>query len=364
MKQPSQEDLLGYVLGALDAQEERDLQTIIDANPEIEDELLELRHSMLPLESLAGGERGAPRPGLARRTCEFIANIEREPQHSLAEFSAIDAIDLGIDPADLGPVAEQAALAPAVSHSRFSSFTDRFVHTRSWSRVDMLAAVAMAAIFACILFPAISHSRFQSRVVACQQNLGEVGTAMLVYADLHQGQFFNPTDADITSNATSLVAPVLKTGGFIEDDAMFTCAGRSDANPARIPTLQQLRNAKGEQLSSLRKRMGGDFGYSLGFVDGDRYHAPQNNGSSHTVLIADMPSSSMPGRSSANHGGNGQNCFFADGHVDFIPTPTIGDDAIYENDLGIVGPGVSEQDNVIAPSNLPAVRVKYEMLIQ
>ena len=53
MKHPSQEDLLGYVLGALDAQEERDLQEQIDANPEIEDQLLEIRNSMTPLESLS-----------------------------------------------------------------------------------------------------------------------------------------------------------------------------------------------------------------------------------------------------------------------------------------------------------------------
>lgn len=347
MKHPSQEDLLGYVLGALDAQEERNLQEQVDANPEIEEQLLEIRHSMAPLECL--GHEPGHRPGLARRTCELVAGMQHQQQEKRLVPDTIGTFDSGDNELQLG----------SENRSHFSRFTDRFVHSRSWSRVDMLAGVAMAAIFACIVIPAISHSRFKSQVSSCQQNLREVGTAMLVYSDLNSGHF---VDAAGANSGTCLLAPMLKAGGFIDDDSLFACAGRGQAEPPRIPTLQQINTAKGDQLSLLKKRMGGDFGYSLGFFDGEEYFAPRNDGSSHTVLMADMPSSEMPGRSSKNHGGNGQNCFFADGRVEFISTHTIGEDAIYENDLGIVGPGVNQKDNVIAPSHLPAMRVKFEFL--
>ena len=79
MKTPSQEDLLGYVLGALDAQEHRDLQQQIDENPEIEDHLLQIKNSLLPLDCL---DTAGPKTGLARRTCEAIANWQKDADAS------------------------------------------------------------------------------------------------------------------------------------------------------------------------------------------------------------------------------------------------------------------------------------------
>lgn len=353
MKHPSQEDLLGYVLGALDAQEERDLQEHIDASPEVEEQLLELRHAMSPLESLTFGDSGG-RPGLARRTCELVANLKHGKQE-LFEDTDRDTIRELFDDA---PMAD----AKIESASSFSRFTDRLVHPGTWSRIDLLAGVAILAIFASILLPAISHSRFHGRVNACQRNLSHVGSAMLEFTDMHNGEFINVPEVTKASSSARLFAPVLRGTGIVDDDALFACAGRLESEPLRIPTLQQIRAARGSQLESLRRRMGGHFGYALGFFENDVYSAPRNDGSAHTVVIADIPSADMPGRSSSNHAGKGQNCFFADGHVEFVPTHAIGDDAIYENDLGIVGPGVGEHDNVIAPCHIPAMRVRLEVI--
>lgn len=365
MKHPSQEDLLGYVLGALDAQEERALQEQIDARPEIEEQLLELRHAMSPMESLTLGDTGS-RPGLARRTCELVANLNKHGKQELFEES--DAVAEMFGGTDSDAIREMfddtpavdAALEPA---SSFSRLTDRLVHPGTWSRVDMLACVAIMAIFASILMPAISQSRFNSRVASCQHNLNQVGTAMLVYSDFNSRNFINVSGVSSAATNAGLFAPVLKDSGLIRDDSVFACAGRLESEPLKIPSLQQIRTARGVQLSALKRRMGGHFGYSLGFLEeGGQYSAPRNDGSSHTIVIADMPSVDLPGRSSENHAGKGQNCFFADGHVEFVSTHAIGDDAIYENDLGIVGPGIGEHDNVIAPCHLPAVRVSFEML--
>ena len=361
MKHPSQEDLLGYVLGALDAQEERDLQEHIDANPEVEEQLLELRNSMRPLESLSFGQPGH-RPGLARRTCELVANMNHGKRDFFESFDAVSQIGEIFDDQPACSASDSSTereLKPAFA---FSRITDRLVHPRSWSRVDVLAGVAILAIFASILLPAISQSRFHGRVNSCQHNLKEVGTAMLVYSDLHCGRFIDVAGANLSVGNNSLFGPVLKGRGFITDDALFSCAGRTDGEAPRIPTLQQIRSAEGSQLEALKRRLGGHFGYSLGFFEGNKYFAPRNDGSAHTVIIADAPSAELPGRASKNHSGKGQNCFFADGHCKFIPTHAIGDDAIYENDLGIVGPGVNVQDNVIAPGHVPAVRVHFEVL--
>ena len=52
MNDPSQEDLLGYVLGALDAQEQRDLQRQIDNDPSLEESLLDLKAALVPLDCM------------------------------------------------------------------------------------------------------------------------------------------------------------------------------------------------------------------------------------------------------------------------------------------------------------------------
>ncbi len=367
MKQPKQEDLLGFVLGALDAPEQRDLQQYIDANPETEEQLLEIRNAMSPLDSLEAEATGH-RPGLARRTCELVAGLQHGQQQNELETSP-PINNLFVEP----PSNEESTrLVEPASNFAFSRFTDRLSHPLSWSRVDMLAAVAFIAILSGILLPAIAQSRFNSRVMACQHNLAQVGTAMLTYSDLHSGRYINVPNFDSsltetsfasglqkTSFSSGLFAPVLKTTGFIKDDATFSCAGVATLNPVSIPTINQLASAEGEQQETLRRRMGGHFGYGLGFVEGDRYSAPRNDGSAHRVILADMPSVDLPGRGSNNHAGKGQNCFFADGHIQFVSTHTIGDDAIYENDFGMVGPGAGPRDNVIAPSHLPPVQIEF-----
>lgn len=353
MKHPSQEDLLGYVLGALDAQEERELQEQIDANPDIEEQLLQIRNAMAPMDSLDFGEPGS-RPGLARRTCELVASLQHRKQDLFEDSDAIREMF------DDSPAIESALSAtenrkPGFALARIS---DRLIHPGSLSRIDMLAGVAILAVFLSVLFPAISHSRFNGRIVACKHNLTNVGNAMLRYSDLHCGKFMDIAGLEFDSANTGLFAPVLKSTGFVESDNAFACAGRSDCEPPRIPTIQQVLNAKGSsQFELLKRRMGGHFGYAMGFIEGQRHFAPRNDGASHTLLIADMPSVDMPGRSSSNHAGKGQNCFFADGRVQFVPSHSIGNDAIYENDLGIVSPGIGSHDNVIAPCHVPAVKV-------
>ena len=71
MKQPSQEDLVGFVLGALDATEQNQIQDMIDNDPHLEEQVVELKNSLMPLEAI--NNPVGPPVGLARRTCEFVA---------------------------------------------------------------------------------------------------------------------------------------------------------------------------------------------------------------------------------------------------------------------------------------------------
>lgn len=356
MNTPLQEELLGYVLGALDATEERDIQQKIEQDPSLQDQVEQIRESLLPLEAL-----DAPtgmRPGMARRTCEWVSGVDKDP--GLAEAHQIETTDhiesfatSPVEP-DVAPVAESTNSEASVKNERASQ-SFQLMHPTTWSMTDALAGVAIIAVMGSVLFPALSYQRYNSRLLSCQDNMGQIGRALLQYSDINGGQFVEiPSQGQLS--ASGYFAPALMEAGLIEDDSVFACAGLGQAKPVHIPSIAQIKSASGCRLEHLRRTMSGNYGYSMGYQSEDHYRPLANRGLTSTVLVADMPSLNRPGRNSINHGSWGQNCLFGDGQVKFIRGDSVGEDAIFENDYGVVAPGTSEYDSVIAPSHLSPVK--------
>ena len=378
MNHSSQQDLLGYVLGALDAQEQRDLQQQIDNDPALEESLLDLKAALAPLDSI---DSKGYRPGLARRTCEAVANWDTESATSRLAFLDQTNIDweegcelqpnptpapaAAVEPSEhnTNTVAEVATVGNSITEDSASVTapvdTEPQLNTlasggefkiSSWSMRDMLVGVAALAVLAGLLFPALNYSRNQGRLAACQNNLRQVGMAFMDYSSIHEGGFVAiPGQGNLA--ASGCYGPILKDAGLLKNDSLLACAGLVDVAPVVIPSVEQVEAAETEtQRSHYRKTMGGHFGYSMGYKDGDRYQAPRA-GIADVVLLADQPSSRSD-RQSLNHGGDGQNCLFGDGRVTFVSGPAYGEDLVYENDRGIVGPGTHALDSVIAPSHL------------
>ncbi len=378
MNHSSQQDLLGYVLGALDAQEQRDLQQQIDNDPALEESLLDLKAALAPLDSI---DSKGYRPGLARRTCEAVANWDTESATSRLAFLDQTNIDweegcelqpnptpapaAAVEPSEhnTNTVAEVATVGNSITEDSASVTapvdTEPQLNTlasggefkiSSWSMRDMLVGVAALAVLAGLLFPALNYSRNQGRLAACQNNLRQVGMAFMDYSSIHEGGFVAiPGQGNLA--ASGCYGPILKDAGLLKNDSLLACAGLVDVAPVVIPSVEQVEAAETEtQRSHYRKTMGGHFGYSMGYKDGDRYQAPRA-GIADVVLLADQPSSRSD-RQSLNHGGDGQNCLFGDGRVMFVSGPAYGEDLVYENDRGIVGPGTHALDSVIGPSHL------------
>lgn len=379
MKNPSQEDLLGYVLGALDAPEQRQLEQYIDHHPEIEEELLDIKASLVPLDLL---DVKGHRPGLARRTCELVANCD--PEEAAARLKFLDA-PIDFDEAEtsipsspstsssldrsvqLSLAAEESVTSRVKDHSpaKGATFTQRgfFARVGNWSFNDLLVGVVAMAVLAGLLFPAVSWSRYQSRLFACQNNLRQVGAAFMTYSSLNDSNEFITIPQEGNLSTSGCYGPILKDAGLLEDDSVLSCAGLgADVPPVFIPSQQQVLAAStSEEIAYLQQTMGGHFGHSMGHCKNDGYVGPRN-GQAHVVLLADRPSADRPGRISLNHGGGGQNCLFADGRVKFIQGHAYGNDAIFENDYGVVAPGSNDRDNVIAASHLsPVTAVRMQM---
>ncbi len=321
MNESSSKDLLGYMLGALDPQEHEDIDQRIEQRPELKEELQDLKDQIAPLDDLS--PPGLPPAGLARRTCEYIATLPARP------------------------VTEEIPVEKANRHW----FSPRREPRESGRRsiMDFVIVASVLMLLAAIVLPAINHSRFESRKLACQENLREVGFGLLEYANQSGGQHIEIPKAGNLSVA-GYYAPKLIDAGLITDHSKFLCAGLGSFPDHQIPTLAEMATGSGDQLQAMQQLAGGDFAYSLGHqTDGD-YDSGINQHRQNFILLADKPKPSNPGRASDNHGGYGQNAFFEDGHIQFLDSPVIGEDAIYENNWGQVGPGAHENDIVVAPS--------------
>jgi hypothetical protein len=346
VKTPSQDDLLGYVLGALDATQHQQIQEQIDRDPHLEEKLLEIKASIMPLELL--NEGAGCRPGLARRTCEAIAAL----QHELASKMDMPS-GSGAGAANFMPAGDLTSKGTMLPPCTMRDCREPLPSSPgSWSRSDLLVTIAVCGILASLLFPAVSHMKYRSRITGCQSNLQTLGVAFLEYSNIHDGRFVPiPTDGKLS--AVGSFAPMLKAAHLVDDDRTFICPGVERDVPLVIPTLEQIERTQCHQrLKQIHRTMGGDYGYSLGYYEGGRYVSPRNLGRSYFVICADKPSCCLPDRRSANHAQNGQNCLFEDGHFEFVRGHAFGEDAIYENDCSMVAPGIDSEDTVIGPSHV------------
>ncbi len=314
MSDPLQERLLGYLLGALDDAERQQVEESLKNDPHMRWELSRAERSLEPL----AGTRAdyAPPPGLAARTCQLVAVAARAPR--------------------------RPAMTPVPATALWSGNV-------RWPDMAMTAAVLLVS--GLLIAPAVQFTRYQAQVTACKDNLRDLGVSLVGYSQLHQG-YFPQVPSEGRFSAAGIYAPTLLREGFLKRAERLLCPG-SPRPVTRIPSWDELQAAREPQLRELRSRMGGTYGYSLGYTDErGAYHSTKNLGRSHFALVADVPSADRPSRQSLNHGGRGQNVLFEDGQVRFTTssTPEGLNDDIFVNRQGQVAAGVGPDDAVIAPS--------------
>jgi hypothetical protein len=305
------EQLIGYLLDALEPAEQEQVQTQLNRDPQLQRELELLSRSLLPL--AADREFLEPPRGLAERTCAYVAQ-------------------------QAAPVSLPAAPAPVA---------------RQWSMADMVVAAGIFLAASLLFFPAMSQSRFAARVTQCQNNLRHFGMALNNYASFHRG-FFPNVPLEGRCSAAGVVAVRLREQGFLEGPHLAICPASSLADEAaifEIPTADELESASEHALPALHRRMGGSYGFNLGYVQNGRYFSPRNLHRERFAVMADSPSAEAPHRS-VNHGACGQNVLFEDGHVQYLTTCRAHGcrDDFYTNEKGVVGPGVDMYDAVIGRS--------------
>ncbi len=306
------QQLLGYLLGALEEDEHQEVETQLRHDPALCAELARLRQCLEPLEQ-SWQPICAP-PGLWQRTCHFV---------------------------DVAARAVPAAL---------------MARRGNWSLRDV-AAVAAVLIAGCLLlFPAVNRSRFQAAVHGCQDNLRQWGGGLKHFAADHNGQF--PRMPQEGNDAIGcFYAPLLRDYGLVTDARYLVCPAAPPRQRAiYVPSCEELRAATPPELAELRRKMGGDYGYHLGILLDGRYVAVRDQNRSTFAIMGDSPSPSLDGEPSGNHGRQGQNVLFEDGSVRFMAWDDLTrgcvllcGDLLFLNDQSEVAPGKHTGDAVIVP---------------
>jgi len=336
------EQLLGYLLGALEESERESVEKQLRRNPKLRRELARVRTTLRPF--WISQPDYVPPPDLATRTCQWVAlhaNVTAGPP------AAATAEPLPNPVARLEPVGV-AAVSPAGAGRRWS-----------WPDLAVLAGILVSASL--LIFPALQNSRFQARLAACQDNLRQIGLALTQYSEKHEGYFPSGPNRG-NSNGTGDFAGLLLSTGFIDDSRWFCCPDSPLAanREGRAASFDGLLARAGNDLDRVRRSLGESYGYCVGYIEDGRYHSTRNLRRPYFALVADAPCRYLPDFQSINHARRGQNVLLEDGRVVFFitPKPDAYADAIYVNTRGLIAPGSHRNDSVIAsPAWAPIIRV-------
>jgi hypothetical protein len=315
MTDPIREQLIGYLLGADDPAERALVKEHLERDESLRRDLEILRRG---LEPLAADQAPYDAPtGLADRCCEYV-------------FSRTEVM-----PAALS--------SPVNTTTRIS---------RRWSWAELAVGGAIAAAVAVLLLPKVYQSQIQSQVLACQNNLKDIGLAAASYSDKNGGYYPVSKPGDRIT-AAGMWAPMLVGQNVPEREVICPSSPLADDPQFHEPTLEEVQAMSAAQLAQALPRLS-SYGFTLGYRDNGQgpYKLQKNQHREHFAVASDVPGRN--GANSVNHGGKGQNVLFDDGHTQFLKTPQAGpeDESIFSNANHEVAPGLNANDAVIVPSQV------------
>ncbi|MFO0903381.1 MAG: hypothetical protein U0939_10295 [Pirellulales bacterium] len=336
------EHLVGYLLGALDAEEQQQVERALERDSGLRAELERLAQVLPDVE--LDREHHEPPAGLARRTCLWVSTQVQAEE------------EVRPTPASLRPAA-----------ARESSYGHQ------WSFADLFVVVGIVVAASFLFLPALSHSRFAAQRELCKNNLRLIGLGLEQYAEMFTGMFPQIPEQGNRS-FDGIYLPVLRDNQYLADAHV---TGRCPTSPlpptsanglatsnlatnelatSGVPTLVEIDRSSPVQMAQVRARAHGGYGYNVGFLqDGRKYVGPRNLRRSTVGLLADAPSRGAVTNRSDNHSGRGQNVLYEDFHIGFIPG-CIGDDCpdpIYFNRDGRIALGADDLDTVIVHPETP-----------
>jgi hypothetical protein len=318
------EQLIRYLLGELDADELRDLQSRLKSSPELRAELEQLRSCIAANRDEDLYAPDAP-SGLATRTAGLV---------------------IGADGASNSLGGRQT--------TQLSHAVDPPAGFLGWSLADLTVAGGVMLAVSMLIFPALRNSRDGTRRNICQDHQRQMWFLVTQFANNNDGQIpmVGPKE-----NAGSFVIQLLR-GDYIPSEdfaALLVCPGAPGARGFTIvlPSSEAIRTMSSAQLAHEAAKASPFYNYRLPYRDGDNYYYVRNDRRTMSPVFSDASGDERTDRMSPNHCGRVVQVQCADGSLrslTSITLPGLNDD-LYYNDLGKVAAGRRPLDSVLAPSN-------------
>ncbi len=315
------ENLIGYLLKALDADEQREVERYLREHPEAH-QRLELLRRRLDLLAVDAGEDEPP-AGL------WVRSLARVAEHKCRTLPA-------------APAAEGVAPPPSATW---------------WRRADVLVAALLLIVLGGLGAAGLVRLHQKSHVVVCADNLRQFDQALEAYADTHNGQY--PwVGAEMPKNFAGSFVATLNEAHAMPPGLSISCPGEP-ARPPREFTFADLSGLPPDEFRSVARSLAGCYSYSLGYQEagGTALLGLTRAMDGRLPIMADAPAAAdgnaVLAGNSPNHEGKGQNVLFIDGHVEFRTTRTLGPDGddIYLNAERRVAAGRGPRDAVLGRSD-------------
>lgn len=188
---------------------------------------------------------------------------------------------------------------------------------KGFTLIELLVVIAIIAILTAILFPVFSQAREKARQTTCVNNLKQCGTALMLYAEDHDGW----TPLAFSAFLGKTWAQVLVEGKYLGDSACLVCPS---CKPNKFNGSYSQTYGLWAYDSGWHQRLWGDDYKGVGGVP------YTGKGPAGQIVLADSAGNLPPyqhyhiyGRISSQryfhlrHNGKA-NAFFADGHVAVI----------------------------------------------
>jgi prepilin-type processing-associated H-X9-DG protein len=256
--------------------------------------------------------------------------------------------------------------------------------------VSLLVLLGLAALFISILLPSLNRARETANRVKCANNMKQIGLAIMLYCNDNHGAYprtaYKPGDTvipDVTNAGsdspdpfaadTKVPANCIASSYFLlvrtEDitSAVFVCpsTGCQQDTYGGAPNTAATRSNFTSLADNLSYSFANPFpdnaaflaGYKLtnaldpGFVIAGDQNPGFSDGSNVLKVTLQSPASEARLGNSHNHGRDGQNFLYADGHVEFDNTILVGldQDNVYCRGRG--GPDATRDDVVNSPKD-------------
>lgn len=342
------EDLLGYLLGALEPDEMQRVARAVRTDPAMAAELERLQAALRPLE--AGDDLFEPPADLISRTLGAIDRYDAEHDASGTDGPH----GAGSRGAAARGTAARGTAARGAAGRRRGTPAGFARSAGQWRLVDCLATAGAALILAGLVLPGVLRGRSLARQEGCQQVLREGGWSLIQFAMRADDQRFPQVAPEGPEAFAGIYALVLNDAELMSEPTPLWCPSLNvpaqwEGRP--IPSVAEVSSADPQRLAWIQRVAGGHYAYSLGVRERGHYVARRYEGRTNFAILADAPMETLAEWAVA-HEGRGVNVLFEDGRIRFLARGSLDGlvDHPFLNRDGAVEAGVDPYDAALAPS--------------